>query len=90
MEVNGVAMKQHSFLFFFCLGHSIALTPCTAKSERLMLLFRMRLNFVHPFFESFENAVSVTDSGNFVEQTIQNEFSSSFLPERICKTVKRF
>jgi hypothetical protein len=25
-----------------------------------------------------------------VEQTIQNEFSSSFLPERICKTVKRF
>jgi hypothetical protein len=88
-NLNNVAIKQHSFLFFFSSDYSIALALSTANSKCLMLLFRMSLNSVNPFFESFENAVSVTDSGNFVEQRIQKEFIS-FVPERICKTVKEF
>jgi hypothetical protein len=50
MNLNGVAMKQHSFLFFFSSGHSIAVTPSTANTEHLMLLFRMGVNSVDLFF----------------------------------------
>jgi hypothetical protein len=50
VNLNNVAIKQHSFLFFVSSDHSMALTLSTRNSERLMLLFRMRLNSFNHFF----------------------------------------